>query len=66
MALRLLETLPHPQDPSRAARVYRDAEWNEYRVKFYKEGKHTGESQDYHTDDLQDAKSTARTELLRS
>ena len=44
--------------PVREARVYRDAEWNEYRVKFYLNGHHMQE-EDYHTDDKQDAMDTA-------
>ena len=45
------------------AKVYRDTEWNEYRVKFYDtEGQHLVHA-DYHTDDKDDALSTARAQL---
>lgn len=42
----------------RSARVYRDTDWNEYRVKFYQEGQHQAGA-DYHTDDQADAEDTA-------
>lgn len=45
------------------AKVYKDSDWNEYRVKYFKDGNHVGEDADYHSDDLDDAKSTADTEL---
>ena len=48
-----------------SAKVYKDSDWGEYRVKFYKDGKHVGEDADYHTDDLDDAKSTADSQLSR-
>ena len=35
-------------------RVYRDVEWNEYRVKHYVNGQHLVEA-DYHTDDKEEA-----------
>ena len=48
-----------------SAKVYRDSEWQEYRVKFYDpEGNHYPEA-DYHTTDLDDATSTARGQLER-
>lgn len=47
------------------AKVYKDHDWGEYRVKFFKDGKHVGESGDYHTDDLDDAKSTADSQIKR-
>lgn len=41
------------------SKVYRDAEWNEYRVRFYdKNGIHMDAS-DYHTNDKEDALLTA-------
>lgn len=43
----------------RCAKVYRDAEWNEYRVKFFTNGFHQSRA-DYHTDDKQDAIDTAK------
>lgn len=42
-----------------SAKVYRDAEWGEYRVRFYALGTHLRDA-DYHTDDREDAMSTAR------
>lgn len=48
-----------PEGSVHSAKVYKDADWNEYRVKFFKDGKHVGEDADYHSDDLDDAKSTA-------
>lgn len=59
MALRKIETISNTQT-GRSATVYRDAEFNEYRVKFYQDGKHQTEA-DYHTDDKGDAQRTART-----
>lgn len=48
-----------------SARVYRDSQWNEYRVKFYNpEGQHYPDA-DYHTDDEDDALDTARGQLAR-
>ena len=62
--LRLIHTHEHPSGAK--AKVYKDAEWNEYRVKYFdKDGKHEGESKDSHTDDLDDAHGTAKAELKR-
>ncbi len=55
-SLRLLNTHTHN---NRVAKVYRDRDWEEYRVKFFDNGKYTGEKADYHTDDKGDANSTA-------
>lgn len=52
-------------DGKHTAKVYKDADWGEYRVKFFKDGKHVGEDGDYHTDDIDDAKSTADTQIKR-
>lgn len=46
------------------AKVYRDSEWGEHRVKFFINGKHH-EPADYHTDDVHDAHGSARAELGR-
>ena len=43
----------------RNAKVYFDSNWSEYRVKFYTDGQYEGEESDYHTDDREDANSTA-------
>jgi hypothetical protein len=45
---------------AKTAKVYKDHEWGEYRVKFYTDGKHEGEAADYHTDDKDDANDTAK------
>lgn len=58
MALRRIETILN-DGKKLAAKVYRDAEWQEYRVKFFRNGKHQ-EGADYHTDDKADAQFTAR------
>ena len=47
------------------AKVYKDSDWDEYRVKFYKDGKHVGKASDYHSDDLDDAQSTADSQIKR-
>ena len=40
------------------ALIYHDADWGEYRVKFFRNGVHQVKA-DYHTDDKQDAINTA-------
>jgi hypothetical protein len=45
---------------AKTAKVYKDHEWGEFRVKFYTDGKHEGEEADYHTDDRSDANDTAK------
>lgn len=47
------------------ARVCLDTEWEEYIVRFYKDGKHI-KSADYHTEDEADAIATAKAELTGS
>ena len=39
--------------------VYRDTEYDEFRVRFYRDGTYQANA-DYHTDDKQDALDTAR------
>lgn len=46
------------------AKIYRDSEWNEYRVKFYVKGVHQKDG-DFHTDDKEDAFATAGGQLDR-
>ena len=58
MALRRIETILN-DGKKLAAKVYRDAEWQEYRVKFFRDGKYQRDA-DYHTDDKADAQFTAR------
>ena len=47
-----------------SAKVYKDSEWGEHRVKFYTGNKHHAKA-DYHTDDIRDAHDTAHAELKR-
>jgi len=57
-SLRLLKT--HTHESGRSAKVYKDTEWGEHRVKFYNEkGEHQTKA-DYHTDDAEDAHDTAK------
>jgi hypothetical protein len=44
---------------NKSYKIYKDLEWGEYRVKFYENGKHLVDA-DHHTDDMQDAISTAQ------
>ena len=61
--LRLLMT--HTGPKGHVAKVYKDKDWGEHRVKFFSpEGKHHAEG-DYHTDDLRDAHDTAKGQLNR-
>jgi hypothetical protein len=61
--LRLLKT--HTGPKGHVAKVYKDKDWGEHRVKFFSpEGKHHAEG-DYHTDDLSDAHDTAIGQLNR-
>ena len=60
--LRLLKTYTGPK--GHVAKVYKDRDWNEHRVKFFSpEGKHLTEG-DYHSD-AEDAHSTAQHEVER-
>ena len=62
-SLRLVKTHEHPSGAK--AKVYKDPDWNEHRVKFFdKDGKHLHKA-DYHTDDVEDAHGTAQAELKR-
>lgn len=54
MALRKIGTINHG---TAEVRIYRDAEWNEYRARLYIGGV-LQESADYHTDDKHDAFAT--------
>jgi hypothetical protein len=48
------------------AKVYKDTEYNEYQVHFFKNGKHMGEGPvSYHGDDKDDAQKTAESALKR-
>lgn len=57
MSLRLVNRIANGHT-QKAAKVYRDVEWQEYRVKFYRNGMYQ-EGADYHTDDKDDAVGTA-------
>lgn len=56
--LRLIKTHTSA-DGKKTAKVYKDNEWGEHRVKFHRDGKHLKDA-DYHTDDAYDAHDTAR------
>lgn len=58
MSLRRIETVSNGS-LGLQTKVCRDSEWNEYRVKFYRNGTYQEEA-DYHTDDKSDAQFTAR------
>ncbi len=47
------------------AKVYRDSEWNEYRVRYYIGEKYLGEQADSFHDQRDDAISTAKQEVNR-
>lgn len=59
MARRLIETISGPNG-DRVAKVYRDAEWNEYVVRFTEFWVNLPEASNHHTDDKLDALGTAR------
>jgi hypothetical protein len=52
-------------DASAGAKIYKDMEWNEFIVKFFKDGRMLPEETWHHTDDLQDAVDTATSEVNR-
>jgi hypothetical protein len=55
--LRLKKTVTG-SNPEKSAKIYKDQDYGEYRVKHYEGGKHN-EAADYHTDDMEDAHTTA-------
>lgn len=59
--IRLLKTHEKmdSEGQKKTAKVYKDHEWNEYRVKHFTNGKHHQDA-DYHTDDADDAHNTAK------
>lgn len=61
-AKKLIGTHEH-EDGVHVAKVYKDPEYNEYQVHFYKNEKHMGEGPVYYTDDKNDAHSTAKAQL---
>ena len=60
-SMRLIHT--HTEGPHHA-KVYKDTEWGEYRVKYFKNGKHLPKA-DSHHDEADDAHGTAKHELKR-
>jgi hypothetical protein len=66
MARRLITTSTHTTTAGTvfAAKVHRDAEWNEYVVSFFKGGKMDLKAS-YHTSDKADAIDTAQYHILR-
>jgi len=60
--LRLVKTI---SDGPKSAKIYKDLDFNEHRVKFFKDGKHIGESADYHASDRDDAIDTAKYSLSK-
>ena len=65
MALRKLQSFSATtQGQLRAATLYRDAEWEEFRVKFYRDGVYQTEA-DYHDTDKQSAIDTAKMFCIR-
>lgn len=62
-SMRLLGT--HKSDDGKhTAKVYKDTEWGEHRVRFFTDGKHHVDA-DYHTEDKADADDTAKAEIKR-
>jgi len=55
--MRLISTI-HKASEALTVKTYKDTDWNEYRVKIFIEGQHQQDA-DYHTDDKDDALSTA-------
>lgn len=53
----------HEQGDTYSAKVYRDPEYNEYQVHFFKHGKHMGEGPVSYHDDKEDAISTSKSAL---
>lgn len=63
MTRKLKATHSHPET-GKTAKIYRDAEWNEWVVQFYIAGVKQ-EDAAYHTDDRMDAEATALAEIAR-
>jgi hypothetical protein len=59
-SLKLIDTI---NLENKTAKIYKDSDVNEFKVKFFVDGNYVGEKADYHTDDKQDAISTANSEL---
>lgn len=62
--LRLVKAGIHGHTAGDHARVYRDSENDEHVVKFYRAGVHQ-KNADYHTDDVEDAHTTAKAQLKK-
>jgi hypothetical protein len=63
-AMSLVKTYSSPSK-SKEAKVYKDKEWGEFRVKHFIDGQHQAKA-DYHTDDLDDAHGTAKKHIKES
>lgn len=61
--MRLISTI-HKASEELTVKTYKDTEWNEFRVKTYIQGQHL-QNADYHTDDKDDALSTAAAIVAR-
>jgi hypothetical protein len=61
--MRLITTINRSTGPR--AKIYRDTDYNEYRVKFYDEDGQHLQYADYHTDCKDDAHDTAHAQLDR-
>jgi len=61
--MRLIQTY-HSANREAAAKVYRSAEWEEYIVRFFRQGSELRDAA-YHTDDKGDALNTAKYEVSR-
>jgi hypothetical protein len=60
-AMKLVKT---HEGNGKTAKVYRDTDWDEFRVKHYTDGKYHDKA-DYHTDDVNDAHDTAQAWLKK-
>lgn len=66
MALKLIAVVASdPGTESARAKIYRDSEWQEYRVRYFLGDHYLGESCDSYHDDKEDAFGTAKQELIR-
>jgi len=64
MSKKLIAVVASDAGPSGGrAKVYRDSEWNEYRVRYYVGERYLGESADSFHDDKDDAIGTAKLQV---
>lgn len=64
--MRKIYTLPASSVPSLEARIFCDAEWDEYRARVFYRGAPLWADSGYHTDDKADAIDTARVMLAEA